>query len=295
VNAAVQVGHVVQVSDVGPASGKYAVTEVEHSYTARGFLTRFVAGDRVPTGLVDSLAAAPVPSSFRQDSLVVGVVTNAGDNNSPKGHVKVKFPALGNEVESAWARVVSMGAGVSRGMTFVPEVNDEVIVGFEGGDVTRPLVLGGVYSSANTALDFGVDQGKVARRQIVSRLGHVIELGDGQGPADQRIALTLAGGEFAVDLSKEGLAAKVPAGKPISITAGEAKFEIDKQGNITISGQKIVIKSNSSVEISGMNIALKSRAKLEGSGMELKMQGTMSADVSSGGATTVKGATVAIN
>lgn len=294
INPDIVVGGNVTVSAVGPASGTYSVTEVEHSYTAQGFLTRFVAGDRTPTGLVDSLSA-PVTSSFRQDALVVGVVTNTGNSESPKGSVKVKYPTLGDQVESAWARVVSMGAGASRGMTFVPEVNDEVIVGFEGGDVTRPIVLGGVYSTTNSALDFGVANGKVAKRQIVSRLGHVIELGDGTSPADQRIALTLAGGDFAVDLSKEGLTAKVPQGKPISISAGNSKFEIDTSGNITIAGQKITIKATQDVEISGLNVKTKANLSVEASGVQAKVTGSAQAEVSSGGQTSVKGALVMIN
>jgi phage protein D/phage baseplate assembly protein gpV len=293
-NPNIKVGFQVKVTEVGPASGEYAVTEVEHSYTARGFLTRFVAGERVPTGLVDTLSA-PVVSSFRQDALVVGVVTNTGNSESPKGSVKVKYPTLGDQVESAWARVVAMGAGASRGMTFVPEVNDEVIVGFEGGDVTRPLVLGGLYSTTNSALDFGVADGKVAKRQIVSRLGHVIELGDGQSLADQRIGLTLAGGQFAVDLSKEGLTAKVPSGKPISIAAGNSKFEIDSSGNITISGQKITIKATQDVEISGLNVKAKANVAFEASGVQTKVTGSAQAELSAGGPTTVKGAVVMIN
>jgi phage protein D/phage baseplate assembly protein gpV len=294
VNADIVVGGSVTVSDVGPASGTYSVTQVEHSYTAQGFLTRFVAGDRAPTGLVDSLSA-PVTSSFRQDALVIGVVTNTGNSDGSPGTVKVKYPALGGTVESAWARVVSMGAGKTRGMTFIPEVNDEVIVGFESGDVTRPIVLGGVYSTANSALDFGVADGTVAKRQIVSRLGHVIELGDGRSPAEQRIALTLAGGDFSVDLSKEGLAAKVPTGKPISISAGDSTFEIDKSGNITISGQKITIKATQDVEISGMNVKTKASLGVEASGIEAKVTGSAKAEVSSGGQTSVKGTLVMIN
>lgn len=294
VNAAVKVGYRVKISDVGPASGTYSVTEVEHRYGPRGFETRFVAGDRLPTGLVDTLTA-PVGSSFRQDALVVGVVTNSGDSNAPKGHVKVKYPTLGDKIESAWARVVSMGAGDSRGVTFLPEVNDEVIVGFEGGDVSRPLVLGGLYSSKHAAQDYGVANGKVSKRQIVSRLGHVIEMGDGEKPGEQNVSIVLAGGEFAIALSKDGLSAKVPKGQPVTIAAGDSKIAFDKQGGVTIEGQKIVLKSHSTVEVSGMNIAVKAKAKLEGSGMELTMQGTTKTDVSSGGPTSIKGAVVKIN
>lgn len=294
VNPDIQVGHRVSVGDVGPASGTYYVTEVEHTYNARGFETRFVAGERLPSGLVDTLAA-PVVSSFRQDVLVVGVVTNTGASDSPKGHIKVKYPTLGDTIESAWARVISMGAGSARGMTFLPEVNDEVIIGFEGGDVSRPLVLGGLYSGTNAAHDYGVADGKVARRQIVSRLGHVIELGDGEGDTAQHISLTLAGGKHAVRLGKDGLTATVPAGQPVSIQAGDAKIDFDKQGNITLAGQKVTIKATQDVEISGMNVKIKANAAVEASGTQAKVSGSAQAELSSGGQTAVKGAMVAIN
>lgn len=294
VNPSVQVGHTVSVQDVGPASGRYPVTEVEHIYASQGFLTRFVAGDRRPTSLVDTLSGG-APSSFRSDALVIGIVTNAGGGSGPAGHVKVRYPSLGAQIDSAWARVVALGAGASRGMTFLPEVNDEVIVGFEGGDVTRPLVLGGLYSSKNTALDYGVAEGEIARRQIVSRLGHVVELGDGTEPADQHIRLTLAGGEHQVDLSKTGLTAKIPAGDPVSISAGDTKIEFDKSGNITISGQKVTIKAVQAVEISGLNVTIKADVKAEMSAAQAKITGSGTAEMSSGGMSSVKGATVMIN
>jgi phage protein D/phage baseplate assembly protein gpV len=294
INPAIVVGKNVTVSGAGPASGSYPVTEVEHTYTTRGFDTRFTAGDREPTSLVDTLAA-PGPSSFRQDGLVVGVVTNLGDSNSPKGYVKVKFPTLGDQIESSWARVVSTGAGDSRGMTFLPEINDEVIVGFESGDITRPLVIGGLYSGASAALDYGAANGKIAKRQIVSRLGHVVELGDGDEPADQHIWLTLAGGEFFVKLGKDGLSASVPSSKPVSIKAGESSIEIDGSGNIALSGQKITITGKQDVEISGLNVKLKANVAVEGSGLQAKLSGSAQAELSSGGQTAVKGSVVMIN
>lgn len=294
VNPSIKLGGKVKLSEVGPASGTYSVTEVEQIYGARGFETRFVAGDRLPSGLVDSLSA-PTASSFRQDMLVVGIVTNMGNSESPKGCIKVSYPTFGEQVESHWARVVAPGAGDTRGFTFLPEVNDEVIVGFEAGDLSRPIVLGGLYSGKNSALDYGVQDGKVGKRQIVSRLGHVIEMGDGEGDNQQHIALTLKGGEHLVRVGKDGLTAKMPSGQPIAIQAGDTKIDIDKQGNITMSGQKVTIKATQDVEISGMNVKIKANASVEASGMQVKVAGNGQAELSSGGMTSVKGATVAIN
>ncbi|MET0864456.1 MAG: phage baseplate assembly protein V, partial [Nakamurella sp.] len=144
-NALITPGGSVTISGAGPASGTYHVSEVEHSYSLRGFRTRFTAGDRRLSGLVDMLSGDQ-SSSFRREGLVVGVVTMVGNSQGSAGDVKVKYTSVGNQVESNWARVITLGAGSQRGMTFMPEVNDEVIVGFEGGDARRPVILGGVYN-----------------------------------------------------------------------------------------------------------------------------------------------------
>jgi len=72
-------GAAIKVSNAGPASGTYHLTEVEHRYDRRGFRTQFVAGDRQRTGLADTLNGAPRTSSFSVPGLVVGVVTNVDD------------------------------------------------------------------------------------------------------------------------------------------------------------------------------------------------------------------------
>ncbi len=63
------------------------------------------------------------------------------DNNDPDniGRVKVKFPWLGDDVESWWARIAAPGAGPDYGIVWVPQVNDEVLVGFLHGDVRMPV------------------------------------------------------------------------------------------------------------------------------------------------------------
>lgn len=296
VNPKITIGGRVAITGVGPASGTYFVTEVEHTYDPRGFLTRFTAGERTPTGLVDTLAA-PAPSSFRVDMLVVGVVTNIdGADQGRNGCVKVKYPTLGTQVESAWARVASIGAGVSRGMTFIPEINDEVIVGFEGGDITRPVVIGSVYSGRNTALDYGTKNGKVAKRQIVSRNGHLVEFLDGQGPSEQQIRTALADNAGSVVLNKaDGLAATVPSGKAVKIAAGDTKIEIDTTGNIMLSGKKITLKATAGVEISGLEVKVKAQTALEGSATTVKMAGSGAAELSGGGVAAIKGGVVKIN
>ena len=67
-------------------------------------------------------------------AVVIGIVTN---NNDPDtlGRVKVKFPWLAPDEESAWARMATPSGGNARGWFFLPEVGDEVLVAFELGDI----------------------------------------------------------------------------------------------------------------------------------------------------------------
>lgn len=125
-------------------SGTYFVTAAMHSYSAQGYATRFSISGQTPASLLRILRGDG-DDRERRFHLVVGVVT---DNNDPArlGRVKVKYPWLSAEQTSDWARVVSPGAGRKRGLQFIPQVEDEVLVGFEMGDVHHPYVLGGLWN-----------------------------------------------------------------------------------------------------------------------------------------------------
>jgi uncharacterized protein involved in type VI secretion and phage assembly len=293
-NASLKLAGSVLVDDAGPANGKYFVTEVEHSYTDQGFETRFAAGDRRPAKLVDTLQSAQA-SSFRREGLIIGVVTEVGNSQGSPGDVKVKYPGVADDLGSNWARMVSIGGGNNRGMTFMPEVNDEVVVAFENGDPRHPIILGGLFNGKDAQPDFANKNGKVGSRQITSRLGHAVEFGDGDSPADQYISLSLAGKQFSVTLSKEELTAKVPQGMPINITAGSAGIKIAKDGSITIEGNKITLKANTDVEISGLNVTTKASVKSSTSGAMVEVKANATLDMSASGPAMVKGNPVMVN
>ena len=87
----------------------------------------------------------PMHCEDRFFGVVVGVVTN---NQDPDGmhRVKVHFPWLSDDVESNWARVAAPMAGGNRGVYFLPEVDDEVLVAFEHGKVDHPYVIGSLWN-----------------------------------------------------------------------------------------------------------------------------------------------------
>jgi uncharacterized protein involved in type VI secretion and phage assembly len=218
-----------------------------------------------------------------------------GNSQGSAGDVKVKYTSVGDQVESNWARVVTLGAGSQRGMTFLPEINDEVLVGFEGGDARRPVILGGLYNGKDVPAEFGVQNNTVSRRRITSRLGHFIEFGDGTDPASQHIDLLLSDGKSRVRLGKDNLTATVPAGTPVSIASGDSSIKFGQDGSITIAAKKVVIKSETDVEISATNVTAKASVKAAVSGTMVEIKGSATNEVSSGGAMTIKGAMVAVN
>ena len=83
--------------------------------------------------------------SSRVTGVVVGVVTNNQDPDG-LGRVKVKFPWLSDADESSWARIAAPMAGKERGLYFLPEVDDEVLVIFEHGDLRFPFVPGALWN-----------------------------------------------------------------------------------------------------------------------------------------------------
>ncbi|MXG88813.1 phage baseplate assembly protein V [Nocardioides flavescens] len=292
----------VKIANVGPGSGTYRVTHVEHVYSASGLVTHFTAGPLRRAGLVDTLGPRPDDAGMRVDHVLVALVTNNKDPDN-MGRVRVKIPDLSDEVESQWARVAMVGAGGTeskgRGVFFLPEVNDEVLVTFEAGDTRRPIVLGGLYggkASSPLTASQAVANGDVSKRQIVSRLGHTIELADGTQPAEKHVQLKTADGQLLrVGSDKVTIDS---AGKPIEILgASGSSIKVDASGAVTIEGSKIVLKSASGpVQVEGVQVNVKGSGPVTvESQSQMTVKGGAATSVSSSGILEVKGTMVKIN
>jgi len=102
--------------------------------------------DLMTTSLIDLLTpSGGSHESGRFYGVVMGIVTNNQDPSN-MARVRVKFPWLSDDNESWWARLATPMAGAGRGSYFLPEVNDEVLIAFEHGDVRFPYVLGGLWN-----------------------------------------------------------------------------------------------------------------------------------------------------
>jgi len=295
VNGKIKPGGRVKIADSGPASGTYVVTQVEHQYDRNGFETRFTCGPRRPASLVDTLGGPAADPNFLATVPVIGVVT---DNGDPAGRVKVKYSGVGGEIESPWARVVSLGGGAARGVVFQPEVGDEVLVAFERGDTRRPVVIGGLFSEKNKlpTAGSGVKDGKVEFRRMTSRKNHVIEIADGEQPSQQHVLIKLGTAEHLIRVGADRFDIEVADGKPLTIKAGKAMFDINAGGNISIEGKNVTIKADANLLLQGGSKAvLESNAQTQITGGKLDIKANGMGNVEAGGPLSLKGATVAIN
>jgi phage protein D len=176
-NPQIRPGRVVTLDGMGERfNGKYYVTETRHFYSQRVYTTNFSVRGLRCGNLFTTLS--PQVHLQPGQTFLVGIVT---DNKDPKGwgRVKVKFPTLSEEHTSYWARVVALGAANKRGFDCLPEVNDEVLVCFEHGDIHRPYILGGVWNGKDAppeAVNDTIDEkGKVRLRTFKTRTGHTLQ------------------------------------------------------------------------------------------------------------------------
>ena len=193
--------------------------------------------------------------------VVVGIVTNNQDPDG-MGRVKVNFPWLSDKDESAWARVVAPMAGKNRGVYFLPEVGDEVLVAFQHGDMGFPYILGALWNGQDQPPESNQD-GKNNKRTLKSRSGHLIRLDDTDGAEKIEI----------IDKSEKNA---------ITIDTQTNTITIYADGDIAIKS------SQGKVQIEGKGIVLKSDA-------EIKIEASQTLDLKAQTQLTIKGASVNIN
>ena len=268
-------GTTIRLEGVGKdLAGTFVVSSTRHVWNQSGYVTEFtVSGqqDRSLGGLVQGRASDTSPRSL--SGVVTAIVTDNKDPDST-GRVRVALPWLDAEHVSGWARVSYPGAGPERGMTFLPEVNDEVLVAFHHGNPGRPVVIGGLYNGKDKFPDHKgaghTDRGKTVHRGLFTDQ-HKLAFVDKAG--EEAITLGLRDKSYQITLDKKGTV--------ISI-GSDGKVDVKAKSGVTItavSGNIELVAKAGDVKIGGMNVTVEGKAGL-----------TLSAS----GMAKLKGATVAI-
>lgn len=176
-------GNTLEVEGTLDADGTYGVTQVAHSWDPNGYTNQFTCTPWKNYTELD-------PPEMKPWSGIVPA--RVIDHNDPAKMGRIKVQYFWQDDGSAhWARMVTPHAGSDRGFMFMPEVGDEVVVGFEDGDIERPIVLGCVWNGVDLAPRQEFWGGELEQndvKRIVTKSGHRLQFVDKSGK--ESIALT---------------------------------------------------------------------------------------------------------
>jgi uncharacterized protein involved in type VI secretion and phage assembly len=193
-----------------------------------------------------------------QYGLHYGIVCQNKDPDN-KNRVKVRLPWLdGGETEqTAWAQLVTPMEGNKFGWYTLPDIDDVVVVMFIAGDFNQPIILGGVWSKADTSPEPNED-GANNFRGYRSRSGHRMVLDDSNAGtkvwiADKTAKQMIGMGTFAKDGAGPNICAvyKPPMSgdNGVSISTMEGKMEMTAKGVLKVKAQNIKINAKTKIDI----------------------------------------------
>ncbi|MEV5987453.1 VgrG-related protein [Streptomyces sp. NPDC052051] len=327
-NPEVRAGGAVTLAGVGaPFEGRYTVTSSRHVFDPlRGYETWVtVSGqqERSLYGLTGGGSGSNGGTAGRCSGLANGTVTDTKDPEG-LGRVKVRFPWLSDEYASDWARTAQSG-GTGGGEAFIPEVGDEVLVGFEQGRLDRPYVLAGLHNGQDKPGQGGgpaqaggaggagdgqetaaVDptSGAVNKRAFGSKGGNKLELLDAaNGP--QGVRLVTGDGKLKIDLDRKGTTivvhsdgtVEIEAKEQVSIKAGSGVALDAGEGTLELTGDVVKLTSRTGVQVDGGSgeVKLSTDGAVEVRGNRVAVGSTTRTELKGGSTLTVNAPLVRIN
>ena len=154
---------------------KLMITDISHSLDTLGNYTGYFEAIAADTGYL--------PGPAFHEPIAEPQVATVTDNKDGQGRVQVKFDWQVGASTSEWIRVMSPDAGSSgkvsknRGFVAIPEVGDQVMVGFVHNHPDRPYVMGGLFHGKAGG---GGGAGNNVK-SLSSKSGNMIQLHDGEG------------------------------------------------------------------------------------------------------------------
>ena len=287
-------GALVELAGIGDRfSGAVLLTAVEHEIVDGNWISRAEFGME-PRWQVERPDVVAAPNGGLLPGvagLQIGVVQALDGDPAGEQRVLVTLPASHAAQQGLWARLLQLHASNGFGGFFVPEIGDEVLLGYLDQDPCHPVVLGSLYSSNRTppyALTATNDI-----KAIVTRSGNRIEFDDGNQLVT---ATTPAGNQLVLSDRDQGVMVKDQHGNHVQLSVAGITLEsiqditlVARRGGITLdAGGAIAIRSTSDVAVDGLNVACHAQ-------VALSAKGDATAELSATGQTTVRGAMVMIN
>lgn len=301
-NPFICIGSIVNLKISVPENGKYTqsdygeflVTSIEH----------FISGNNAYhnsfEAIPSSLNVVPVTnfSTPVAETQVAAVLKN--DDEDKMGRVQVQMLwQTDKSGHTDWIRVMAPDAGQgdkgkNRGLVAIPEVGDQVVVGFRYNDPDRPFVLGSFFTGKTG--EGGGDKNEI--KSFTTKSGSTVKF------EKDKVSIIDAKEKSKVLFDGEGKMT-IESEEEINIKCGQSTISMKKDGTIQVKGKEITLDATSKATMKSMQASFMAEssgdAKMAGTNASVsaqvgaKVQGNATAEISASGQTTVKGAIVMIN
>lgn len=189
--------------------------------------------------------------------LQIGVVTQIEEDPDNQFRIKVRIPTLSESGEGVWARLANVFSGNEMGSFFIPNVNDEVIVGCLGNNPDTPIILGSLYSSQN-AMPFPIEKENYTKA-FVTKEGTKIQLDDEKKSIELS---TKKGNKLLISDDEKGFVLEDENGNKIMMNADGITLDSSKD---------LILKARMDFKMDSAKAALSASATMDVKGSIIKL------------------------
>lgn len=317
-------GKIKLIDEAGNSNGEYIITEIHHSVSnTDNYKNQFVA---IPA----EVEVPPYTNPFIVplcDSQMAKVVENEDADGLDR--VKVHFPWQQSGENTPWLNVITPHGGKDRGIRFLPEIDDEVMVAFLDKNAERPYVIGGMFTENNKSGN--AHEGNHVK-VIGTKTGRRIEINENDGTMgfmdnyknkenkniiefkkkddpemkiqslkgnDDGSMISFTNSEsLKIELKDGGsLIAEIKFeknGKKLTIHAADT-IEIKADQTLKLNAQKIEVNGTQEVKLEGMQVGIDGKSELKAKGLTATFEGSAKADFKGGAMASLTGGIVKIN
>jgi Rhs element Vgr protein len=286
-------GTLIELVGVGERfNGNVFVSAVHHHVAEGNWITRAEFG-MSPSWFTEAtdISAPPAAGLLPGISgLHVGVVMKLDEDPNKQYRVQVSIPEMSATTDGFWARLTNFYSSNGVGAFFLPEIGDEVVLGFFNDDPSHPVILGSLYSSKNKPAY--TPEAANNTKALVTRSNMKVEFDE-----EKKIITITTPAANKIVISDDGKSILLQDQNSNKVTLDSAGITLDSPKDITLKAQgKIVLNATNNIEATAqMDIKQTGLNITSTANVGFTAKGSATAEVSASGTTTIKGAMVMIN
>ncbi len=292
-NALAKPGTLIELAGLGTRfNGNIFVSGVNQRVVDGNWTTRVEFG-MSPNWFTESTDVIAPPASGITagiSGLHIGVVMKLDADPESQHRVQVSIPEMSATTDGFWARLANFYSSNSFGAFFIPEIGDEVVLGFFNDDPSHPVILGSLYSSKNAPPYTLAAENNT--KAIVTRTKMKMEFDE-----EKKIITIITPGANKIVISDDGKSILLQDQNSNKVTLDSAGITLDSPKDITLTAKgKIVLNATNNIEATAkMDIKQTGLNITSTANVGFTAKGSATAEVSAAGTTTIKGAMVLIN